>query len=131
MIKLIRFRHIREELEEWIEEKDIDAMTSEELEFHYFNIHDSDRNRQLDGLEMLQAMSHIEDHNPESEEGHMLSAYDFEYYIDLIDEVLQEDDLDNDGFLSYPEYVTARKKDYDNNPINDLHLGFKGEITNE
>lgn len=101
-------------------------MTPEELEFHYFNIHDFDRNKHLDGLEMLQAIRHTEQHF-ENEDEHMmlLSAYDIEYYIDLIDEVLQEDDLDEDGLLSYPEYVTARKKDNGNNPINDLQLGFK------
>lgn len=30
---------------------------------------------------------------------------------DLIDQVLAEDDLDNDGFLSYIEYVVGRQKD--------------------
>ncbi|XP_071441066.1 lymphotoxin beta receptor inhibitor-like [Hetaerina americana] len=36
---------------------------------------------------------------------------DFSYFVELIDKVLEEDDLDHDGYLSYVEYVQGRKKD--------------------
>lgn len=32
-------------------------------------------------------------------------------FAELIDKVLAEDDLDNDGYLSYIEYVLGRQKD--------------------
>jgi hypothetical protein len=31
--------------------------------------------------------------------------------LELIDQVLEQDDLDKDGYLSYIEYVLGRKKD--------------------
>lgn len=32
------------------------------------------------------------------------------FISELIDQVLMEDDIDNDGFLDYPEYVRSRKR---------------------
>lgn len=31
---------------------------------------------------------------------------------DVIDNVLKDDDFDHDGYISYPEYMSARKRDY-------------------
>lgn len=31
--------------------------------------------------------------------------------LELIDQVLEQDDLDKDGYLSYIEYVVGRQKD--------------------
>lgn len=53
------FRHIREDLEEANHNHiDLESMTDEELEFHYFQLHDFDNNTKLDGLEILQAIQH-------------------------------------------------------------------------
>ncbi len=30
---------------------------------------------------------------------------------EIVDTVLEEDDLDNDGYITYPEYVFARKRE--------------------
>ena len=30
---------------------------------------------------------------------------------DIVDTVLEEDDIDNDGYLTYAEYVLARKRE--------------------
>jgi hypothetical protein len=35
-------------------------MTDEELEFHYFKLHDYDNNNKLDGLEIALALKHHE-----------------------------------------------------------------------
>lgn len=93
-------------------------MSDEELEFHYFQLHDFDKNQHLDGLEILQAIRHTLNHHSEEEEHEETDMEDankandeFEYYIELIDRVLQEDDTDQDGFLSYPEYVAGRKRE--------------------
>ena len=31
--------------------------------------------------------------------------------LEIVDTVLEEDDLDDDGYLTYPEYVFARKRE--------------------
>lgn len=128
--------HIREDLENLIPSEDTKKMSPEELEFYYFKLHDFDNNTKLDGLEILQAIQHVM-HNEDSSE-HNTNAEqdqnqvtneeintqttttteeterledDFAYFVELIDKVLEEDDLDHDGFLSYVEYVQGRKKD--------------------
>ncbi|KAI4463615.1 multiple coagulation factor deficiency protein 2 neural stem cell derived neuronal survival protein [Holotrichia oblita] len=50
--------HIQEHLEEVIEQPDLSKLTDEELEFYYFQLHDTDNNSKLDGLEILQAILH-------------------------------------------------------------------------
>ncbi|XP_046384149.1 multiple coagulation factor deficiency protein 2 homolog [Ischnura elegans] len=130
--KLLRDEeHIREDLEHLLPGEDTKKMSPEELEFYYFKLHDFDNNTKLDGLEILQAIQHVmhsseeqgepEGSKPEEgqetvpganliEEAERLDD-DFSYFVELIDKVLEEDDLDNDGFLSYIEYVKGRKKD--------------------
>ncbi|KAL3266890.1 hypothetical protein HHI36_011040 [Cryptolaemus montrouzieri] len=101
-------QHIEEHLEDLVDAPNLSKMSDEELEFYYFQTHDTDRNNKLDGLEILQAISHIIDEN-EDVTGSSNNSTDFHYYIKLIDQVLEEDDIDQDGFLNYPEYVRSRK----------------------
>ena len=35
----------------------------------------------------------------------------FVLFSEIVDTVLEEDDLDDDGYLTYPEYVFARKRE--------------------
>jgi hypothetical protein len=44
---------------------------------------------------------------------YLLIRTDFRLFccLELIDQVLEQDDLDKDGYLSYVEYVLGRKKD--------------------
>lgn len=109
------FRHIQEDLGPWVPEQDISAMSDEELEFHYFQLHDFDKNNLLDGLEILQAIHHTEnhenDHEHDSEVQKKEDQDNFEYYVELIDKVLLEDDADFDGYLSYAEYAAGRKRE--------------------
>lgn len=106
-------------------------MTDEELEFHYFNIHDFDNNQQLDGLEMLQAMRHTIEHDDHVDEeepdnaDYLLYHTEFDYFIELVDKVLEEDDIDNDGFLSYAEYVNAKRSIDKDKFINEVFLAPK------
>lgn len=44
---------------------DVDVTNEEEMDYHYFNMHDFDRSGSLDGLEMLYAMNHVID-DPEA-----------------------------------------------------------------
>lgn len=67
-----------------ISKPDVANMTDEELEFYYFQMHDTDKNSKLDGLEILQAIFHIDQHedNPDDEE-HSNDSSDFEYYVGM------------------------------------------------
>ncbi|XP_046982097.1 multiple coagulation factor deficiency protein 2 homolog [Schistocerca americana] len=108
--KLLRdTRHIQEDLlAQGPTYVDLMNMTPEELEFHYFKLHDYDNNTKLDGLEILHAISHaVLEHPGVEREPHE----DFDFFVELIDRVLAEDDSNGDGYLSYAEYVLARTKD--------------------
>ncbi|KAL0266800.1 UNVERIFIED_CONTAM: hypothetical protein PYX00_009248 [Menopon gallinae] len=98
--------HIKEDLSNIIPNTDTQRMSPAELEFHYFKIHDYDNNTKLDGLEILQAIRHTL-----HEEDGETAGKEMQHFIDLIDRVLEEDDLDRDGYLSYVEYVIGRERE--------------------
>jgi len=50
-------RHIKEHLEGKVDPTA--NMTPEQLQFHYFNMHDLDRNGRLDGIELIKAITHF------------------------------------------------------------------------
>ncbi|XP_057651160.1 multiple coagulation factor deficiency protein 2 homolog [Diorhabda carinulata] len=105
--------HIQEHLEDLIPDPDFSKMSDAELEFYYFQVHDSDKNSKLDGLELLQAILHTDENYgyQDDDEEHVQhdDSPDFNYYVELIDQVLEEDDVDHDGYLSYSEYVSQRR----------------------
>ncbi|CAL4122479.1 unnamed protein product [Meganyctiphanes norvegica] len=123
--------HIAEELPKYLTQEQIKGMSRYELEYHYFKIHDFDENKQLDGLEILSAISHIHDDDEDDDahdammnlppqERRVLMAHrkakrdeDFQYYIDLIDNMFDGSDRNKDGLLSYPEYVRVRRTSQD------------------
>lgn len=39
-------------------EQDLSKMTEEELQFHYFKMHDNDNNNKLDGTELIKSLIH-------------------------------------------------------------------------
>jgi len=41
------------------------------------------------------------------------------YYTDIIDSVLEEDDINNDGYLTYIEFVLARQREETRNKHQD------------
>ncbi|XP_070182010.1 lymphotoxin beta receptor inhibitor-like isoform X2 [Littorina saxatilis] len=57
--------HIIEHLQDQIKTKPKEQMSEEELEFHYFKMHDYDNNNKLDGVEIGKALTHFHDeHEP-------------------------------------------------------------------
>lgn len=52
------FSHIMEHLEGVIDKPEKD-MTPQELQLHYFKMHDYDGNNLLDGLELATAITHV------------------------------------------------------------------------
>ncbi|VDK76766.1 unnamed protein product [Onchocerca ochengi] len=87
-------------------------MTPEQLQFHYFNMHDIDRNGLLDGIELIKAVTHFHEENRDSRQGtSQLPAVLTEMEIErMLDPIFESDDLNRDGFISYPEFFKAQKQ---------------------
>lgn len=52
---MITFSHIAEHMEVPI---DTSKMSDQELQFHYFKMHDADNNNKLDGCELIKSLIH-------------------------------------------------------------------------
>ena len=121
--------HLELELESFNSDS-LEKMTEEERDYHYFRLHDFDKNDLLDGLEVLKAMSHTHGTNSKGEippEEHLegTSFDDMVVMIDKVDidniqnlnncnpyvQVLEKDDVNKDGFLSYSEFVAGRRRE--------------------
>lgn len=102
---LFSHRHIKEHLKDEVDIKD-EQMSDEDLQFHYFKLHDYDNNNKLDGIELMNAMTHY--HNEEGEEG-KAPQYTENEMGNMIDQILEEDDLNKDGYIDYPEFVASQK----------------------
>lgn len=50
--------YLQEHLQETLSEQDVNKLTEEELQFHYFKMHDSDNNNMLDGSELIKSLIH-------------------------------------------------------------------------
>lgn len=58
MSSIFSFSHIMEHLDGVINKPESD-MTPQELQLHYFKMHDYDGNNLLDGLELATAITHV------------------------------------------------------------------------
>ncbi len=102
-------------MSEYYKENDIENQvkmdTDEQKEFYYFKLHDYDHNNKLDGLEITAAIRHSEqeyiDSTDKDANYELLSE---ETLSGAVQETLKSDDTDNDGFISYFEFVTAQRK---------------------
>ncbi|XP_037072802.1 uncharacterized protein LOC119093897 [Pollicipes pollicipes] len=115
--------HVTEHLEGTMDQQSVQNISDDELRYHYFQSHDFDGNKALDGLEMLKAVLHAPLKTAESEsdpseatstEGHKDGGADpmesAQFFVDVIDRVLSEDDGNKDGLLSYAEFVLANER---------------------
>jgi len=50
------FRHIKKHLD--LPTLDTSKMSEQELQFHYFKMHDADNNNKLDGCELIKSLIH-------------------------------------------------------------------------
>ncbi|XP_076598325.1 multiple coagulation factor deficiency protein 2 [Chaetodon auriga] len=94
--------HIMEHLEGVIDKPEND-MTPQELQLHYFKMHDYDGNNLLDGLELATAITHVH----REERGEDSQPMREEDLISLIDDVLRDDDKNNDGYIDYAEFAKS------------------------
>ncbi|PRD24338.1 UNVERIFIED_CONTAM: Multiple coagulation factor deficiency protein 2 [Trichonephila clavipes] len=109
-----RLTHIKEHLQGVVNQPDVSKMTEEELQFHYFKMHDNDDNNKLDGCELIKSVLHwhVEESNAMGanapEQGTTKIFQDNELAL-MIDPILDMDDRNKDGFIDYPEFVNAQK----------------------
>ncbi|KAL7639650.1 UNVERIFIED_CONTAM: hypothetical protein RMT77_010153 [Armadillidium vulgare] len=115
--------HLQEEAPSLhLTQEQIENMTAEEVEYHFFTIHDLDKDHNLDGLELMQAIMHIAigPETPleglsdfEREEALKERKIKFESkMLDVtkyVDEALELNDKDKDGFISFTEYKISRQ----------------------
>jgi len=91
---------------------DTSKMTDQELQFHYFKMHDADNNNKLDGCELIKSLIHW--HEQGNKEPGAPNAGDKlfkdEELVALIDPILGMDDVNKDGFIDYPEFIQAQQK---------------------
>ena len=96
-----------------------DKQAAEYLEKHdvqtqFFIMHDFDRNHKLDGLELMNALMHDNHHEHDMEEEeeahHKDNEADMKSIEDLVDLLLTQQDLNNDGYIDYPEYIEYYKE---------------------
>ncbi|CAH1128553.1 unnamed protein product [Ceutorhynchus assimilis] len=106
--------HEREHIQEHMEVPiDTSKMTDQELQFHYFKMHDADNNNKLDGCELIKSLIHWhveEDKNAGTHEK-IGQHYDDKILSNMVDEFLQESDKNFDGFVDWIEYKGSSKKD--------------------
>lgn len=104
-------QHIAEHMEVPI---DTSKMTDEELQFHYFKMHDADNNNKLDGCELIKSLIHWHAQGSTDNKMEVPSVeekvFSDEELTTLIDPILSTDDLSYDGFIDYPEFIRAQQK---------------------
>ncbi|CAL1539076.1 unnamed protein product [Lymnaea stagnalis] len=102
--------HILEHLEKVVATKSKEQMTEEELEFHYFKLHDYDNNNKLDGVEIGKALTHFHDGDNDVADSSQERPYSDDEMESIIDSALRSEDLNNDGYVEYPEFMTAQAR---------------------
>ena len=82
--------HLKEDLEERFSKEAVENMTDEEKDYHYFRLHDFDKNDMLDGLEVLKAVNHVIEEDDSAEvnaNAEDLKVKQFDLLVEMIDKV--------------------------------------------
>ncbi|XP_034838946.1 lymphotoxin beta receptor inhibitor isoform X1 [Maniola hyperantus] len=108
--------HEREHIQEHMEVPiDTSKMSEQELQFHYFKMHDADNNNKLDGCELIKSLIHWHEQGHKQQPQPGTPAPEEKIFKDdeltnLIDPILNMDDHNRDGFIDYPEFIKAQQK---------------------
>jgi len=130
--------HIQEHLKEEIGFNGTEEISDADADFYYFKMHDLNNDTMLDGLEILSALTHMLPYEelyaksggeeeeeskkqfktPEELKAAAEKKHDeaMDYYTNIIDKVLKDDDQNDDGMMSYMEYMRARRREEAANP---------------
>jgi len=112
--------HMVDDLE-WYTKAELETMNIDEKVFTWFAAHDWDADDHLDGLELVKALSHehnyhhpLEENIPEEDLAHDPAQHTdaaerqrFRRVVKIVDKILEEDDSNHDGLVSFPEFMTA------------------------
>lgn len=127
----VNMQEEREHMRHHVKEDFMDPeekLDDNQLLMQYFRKHDMDGNNKLDGVELLKALTkmneedHDHDHEEEKsgEEGEGEKKeetekkddgspkFSIEEVIPIIDSILEQDDLDNDGYITWPEFLSRQ-----------------------
>lgn len=99
--------HIAEHMEIPI---DTSKLSEQELQFHYFKMHDADNNSKLDGCELIKSLIHW--HEQGNQEAGAVAGdklFSDAELVSLIDPILSMDDSNKDGYIDYPEFIQAQQ----------------------
>ncbi|KAM3717674.1 Multiple coagulation factor deficiency protein [Dirofilaria immitis] len=96
--------HIKQHLKEKI---DINKVSLDrDLEtFHYFRMHDLNKDGKIDGVELIKGLTHIHEEMSENK-GEKISEADLE---DMVSITLKNLDIDDDGYITYAEYRRVKR----------------------
>ncbi|CAF1110444.1 unnamed protein product, partial [Brachionus calyciflorus] len=114
MMENINKDHVLEHLDGVIN-KPKDQMTIDEQNFYYFKLHDYDNNNMLDGLELVSAFAHNEEHNVNDpsnatqQQQQKPPRISDEELMKLIDGIMKDEDKNLDGYITYQEFLHAIK----------------------
>jgi len=98
---------------------DTAKMDDNDILMQYFKKHDSDNNMKLDGLELLKALSNMEEddhHHHDDKEGAEgveeddKPSVNIDEMIPIVDSILEEDDKDKDGYINWPEFISRQRQ---------------------
>ena len=91
---------------------DINSLDDSRLLMQYFKKHDTDNNHKLDGLELLKAITRMEEeHKHDDEDDHHEEAQDPEYkfsieqIVPIVDSILEQDDKVTDPCLVSSKHI--------------------------
>ncbi|KAI6220880.1 hypothetical protein M3Y99_01584200 [Aphelenchoides fujianensis] len=81
---------------------DVEKLDEQKQKFHYFKLHDSNKDGALDGLEIMKALTHNHDDEKDVKPRDVMEDGELER---LVDAVLKEMDVNEDGRVDFAEYL--------------------------
>jgi len=107
-------KHEQEHVKEHVDASvDTSNMSEQELQFHYFKMHDSDGNNKLDGCELVKSLIHWHDSSNHDEKSDQPlpeeKIFKDDELVSMIDPILETDDKNKDGYIDYSEFVIAQQ----------------------
>uniref|UniRef100_A0A1L8DHK7 Putative mediator of rna polymerase ii transcription subunit 12-like protein n=2 Tax=Nyssomyia neivai TaxID=330878 RepID=A0A1L8DHK7_9DIPT len=105
--QVLNLENIQEEREHIKEHMDVpidtSKMSEQELQFHYFKMHDSDNNNKLDGCELIKSLIHWHAGDESAR-----AMYTDDQLETIVDQVLtMMDNNPKDGLIEYHEYINS------------------------